>query len=109
MGKPMEAVEVKRIVVRVGKSELELTVEEARELHRVLGELVGAREPVVPIVFREVVTIPVVQPIQVPAWVPCTPYQPSLPYPYIGDPIGPFWQTTCNGSTVMVSGSNVND
>jgi hypothetical protein len=93
MSDEVQAVKVERIVVRVGEQEVALTVEAARELHRVLGELVGAREPVV---LREREYVPIYPPQP---YVPCVPYVGGS-----ADPIGPSWWTvTCDSGTACIA------
>ena len=72
MARATEIVEVKRIVVSVGGKDLSLSVEEARDLYRVLGDLVGPKDAA-PLIVREVI----LSPPPVPMIVPYVPYQPS--------------------------------
>ena len=103
MSDAVQAVKVERIVVRVGAQEVALTVEEARELHRALGELVGPRDLAV---VREREYVP---------YVPCPAPQvvPYVPWVIPGDTGGPIWwspnwKVTCGdlpGTAVLTASS----
>ena len=75
-----DKVEVKKIVIRIGTVNVELTVEQTRELRTALAQLLG-----------EPLFIPVVQPIYVPYPVPQ--YSPAYP----------FWQTTWYDANTCVA------
>ena len=98
MSKSVKAIEVKKIVVKVGDKELSLSVEEARDLCKALDALVGEKNPVQ--------VVPVVYP---PVSIPCEPYIPFKPYvPYVpSDPwVSPFW--TCdNTDGIAIFSTNV--
>lgn len=102
MKEQAKVVEIKRIVLKVGRQEVALTVEEARDLYRALGELVGPKEVhQAPLIQPIVVNPPVVAPVVVP-------YEPYRPW------VSPFWvgdtYTTCgsamDGGTYMLTASS---
>ncbi|MFA5265941.1 MAG: hypothetical protein WC378_19135 [Opitutaceae bacterium] len=101
MARATEIVEVKRIVVSVGGKDLSLSVEEARDLYRVLGDLVGPKDAA-PLIVREVI----LSPPPVPMIVPYVPYQPSTTPMYPGPKPweSPFWcdDVRCEGSNATV-------
>ena len=90
MAKSVKAIEIKKIVVKVGDKELSLSVEEARDLCKALDALVGDKNPitVAPVVYPPVVYPPVSYPPVV---------QPVIPYDPWGTPwVSPYW--TCESS-----------
>ena len=75
-------IEIKKLLIQIGDKELRLTVNEAKELHKILGELVAEKVPTV-IIEKDII----INPISIP-WYPVYPYYPAAtPYP--------DWTITC--------------
>ncbi len=75
-----------RIVLKINDTEVEVSIEEARELHTALGIILGKQDAILPYVPY----IPPVTPL---------PYIP--PVPYYPDPYNPFITTT-DGHTITI-------
>ena len=84
-------IEIKKILIQIGDKELRLTVDEAKELHKILGELVAEKVPTV-IIEKDIV----INPVSIP-WYPVYPYYP-------GATEYPTWTITCGDVNILNDG-----
>ena len=68
-------IEIKKLIVQVGDKELRLTVDEAKQLHKILGELVAQPAQPTIVIERDIINIP----SPVIPWYPVYPV--TNPYP----------------------------
>jgi len=99
-------IEIKKILLQVGDKELRLTVEEAKELHKILGDLVAEKIPSV-VIERDIISIP--SPVVIP-WYPVYPTYPTTWTITCGDiSAGDTETSTCGTLYLSTNGTGGND
>lgn len=82
-----EKVEIKKILIKIGKKEIELSLAEAQELKQILDETFGTK----------------VVEVHYDRWTPI-----YVSYPQITTPTWTYWQTTTSGGTYILNCTSQN-